>query len=605
MPASKSGTPDKFALNLDFLFDELENKCGDLIFNRTNLGQYMPSFSGYQKINRHIKGETPFFKPDEYLQIAIYVIGKICANADNKTYLNKRCRLDYFVLPENDTTINKVMELINNNEIITNYDYQQYNSPLEAISANLNENDKKFVNKFIFDMKNENFQIDNFALNLKHLIGEFGNSGLTQKSLADIFPTGTSSVSNYLNGKKSSTLIRNDDDYTKTVKHIIKTLCERKEHWDALLGLCKSIESDESINKILDDYKNLPEQIVNDDSKIPSAIVDAITKIMKKEIFAGIDYRANTVDLDTYTLTFDSNGGTEIIPQIVQHGATATEPNNPAKAGYIFKCWQRDGKKFHFNTPITDDITLVAEWEKSHRVIFVANDGIEIVPKILQIKHGDIVQEPKNPTRAGHIFVGWKHNGEKFYFNTSITDDITLVAEWAPYGSVVMASLPSPHIEKLENMISLDTVLKNAHESFFVSGVSNISLNPRRETLLKRSEKISIRLLISNLKNKELQFYQKHLRRIETFEDDTIAYMAYLIEKGNGKIEVRVADFIMPAFFVASDENTANGIIHVAHTFYNTSSAERPRLYITPAHGDWYELYRQQIEEIWKAAMPF
>jgi len=599
MPASKSGTPDKFALNMDFLFDEFEVKCRDFSFNKTNLGEYMGS--DYQKIHRHTKGKSSFFKPEEYFQIATYMIGKLCANTDNREYLSKRCRMDCFIPPENDTTINKIIESMINDEIITNYNHTQFVSPLDSIVANLDKDDKRFVDKFIFAMKNENFKIESFALNMNHLFDEFRRPGFTYEELGKILGADKSKITHYVQGKSNFT----DDDYTKTVKYIIKTSCERSDYWENLLNLCKSIESDESINKILDGYKNLPEQIINNDPKIPSAIVDAIIKIMKKEIFKGIDYKTNTVDVDSYTVKFDSNGGTDIIPQIAKHGATATEPNNPAKAGYVFVGWQHNGEKFHFNIPITGDITLVAEWEKSHRVIFVANDGIEIVPKIVPAKHGDIIQEPKNPTRAGHIFMGWRCGGEKFYFNTPITDDITLVAEWATYGSVVMA-LPSPHIEKLENMISLDTVLKNAHESFFVSGVSNISLKPRRDALLKRSEKISIRILISNLKNKELQHYQKYLRRILTFEDNTIDYMDFLVKNGNGNIQVRVADFIMPAFFVASDiEDSTRGTVLVAHTLYNTSSAERPRLQITPAHGEWYELYRKQIDEIWEHSVPF
>ena len=38
----------------------------------------------------------------------------------------------------------------------------------------------------------------------------------------------------------------------------------------------------------------------------------------------------------TYTVTFDSNGGTEIDPVKVPSGSTIEKPNDPLKEGYVF-----------------------------------------------------------------------------------------------------------------------------------------------------------------------------------------------------------------------------------------------------------------------------
>lgn len=64
----------------------------------------------------------------------------------------------------------------------------------------------------------------------------------------------------------------------------------------------------------------------------------------------------------TYNVTFNSNGGSAVDPQIVGHGNTAIEPAAPTKPGSLFVRWTLNDEAFDFTTPITSDIELVAEW---------------------------------------------------------------------------------------------------------------------------------------------------------------------------------------------------------------------------------------------------
>jgi len=64
----------------------------------------------------------------------------------------------------------------------------------------------------------------------------------------------------------------------------------------------------------------------------------------------------------TYTVTFDSDGGSEVAAQEVEEGETATEPEAPTKDGYTFGEWQLDGQAYDFSTAVTADITLTATW---------------------------------------------------------------------------------------------------------------------------------------------------------------------------------------------------------------------------------------------------
>ena len=64
----------------------------------------------------------------------------------------------------------------------------------------------------------------------------------------------------------------------------------------------------------------------------------------------------------TFTVTFDTDGGSNVNAIDVLEGEKIKAPTNPTKEGYKFAEWQLDGKTFDFNTPITKNITLKAKW---------------------------------------------------------------------------------------------------------------------------------------------------------------------------------------------------------------------------------------------------
>ena len=74
----------------------------------------------------------------------------------------------------------------------------------------------------------------------------------------------------------------------------------------------------------------------------------------------------------THTVTFDSNGGTEIASKEVVSGLKIKEPSTPTKDKYIFRGWYEEATfitKFDFyNTPITSDMTLYAKWEAANSI---------------------------------------------------------------------------------------------------------------------------------------------------------------------------------------------------------------------------------------------
>lgn len=69
--------------------------------------------------------------------------------------------------------------------------------------------------------------------------------------------------------------------------------------------------------------------------------------------------------VDTYTVSFESNGGSAVASQLVASGQTATEPAAPTKTGSTFDGWYTNvglTTSYSFSTPVTGNIKLYAKW---------------------------------------------------------------------------------------------------------------------------------------------------------------------------------------------------------------------------------------------------
>ncbi len=86
--------------------------------------------------------------------------------------------------------------------------------------------------------------------------------------------------------------------------------------------------------------------------------------LTKREVEAA-DYYV-TRYTESYTCTFESNGGSEVPSVKVAKGKRLSEPDEPEKEGYIFTGWFKDQqltKKWNFNSDtVKSDITLYAGW---------------------------------------------------------------------------------------------------------------------------------------------------------------------------------------------------------------------------------------------------
>lgn len=93
----------------------------------------------------------------------------------------------------------------------------------------------------------------------------------------------------------------------------------------------------------------------------------------------------NGYSLDTwighpsYTVIFDSDGGTAVAQQTVKRGKTATEPVSPVKAGYIFDGWYNGDMAYDFSAAVDSHVILTAKWTKDESIIASGKCGGESV----------------------------------------------------------------------------------------------------------------------------------------------------------------------------------------------------------------------------------
>ena len=126
-------------------------------------------------------------------------------------------------------------------------------------------------------------------------------------------------------------------------------------------------------------------------------------------------------EINPYTITFDTNGGSEIAPITQDYGTKITAPDNPTRKGYTFKGWDKEIPK----TMPAENITVKAQWEiNQYTITFDANGGSEIAP--ITQDYGTEITAPDNPTRKGYTFKGW----DKEIPETMPAENITVKAQW-------------------------------------------------------------------------------------------------------------------------------------------------------------------------------
>ena len=176
------------------------------------------------------------------------------------------------------------------------------------------------------------------------------------------------------------------------------------------------------------------------------------------------------------TVTFETNGGSEITDLVAQYGETIARPDNPVREGYRLVGWYTDidlKNPWDFDTDtVQGNMTLYAKWEVGTPVdetpgnegdsgfawwwlllilfllgllifllIFMLNKktvkfetNCKMKIQDQKVKKGGYVERPAEPTRTGRTFAGWYYDAEYTerwdFENDKVEDNMTLYAKW-------------------------------------------------------------------------------------------------------------------------------------------------------------------------------
>ena len=162
----------------------------------------------------------------------------------------------------------------------------------------------------------------------------------------------------------------------------------------------------------------------------------------------GYSFLDNVLIEDTYTVTFDANGGTPEPEPItgVESGSTIEAPEfPPEKEHYTFDgwYWYPESEVRHLwdfdEDVVTEDITLHAEYNiNTYTVTFNSEGGTQVSP-YTSVEYGSTISEPSTPEKLEKDFGGWfkdeEYENEWDFENDVVTDDITLYAKWIDWST--------------------------------------------------------------------------------------------------------------------------------------------------------------------------
>ena len=138
---------------------------------------------------------------------------------------------------------------------------------------------------------------------------------------------------------------------------------------------------------------------------------------------------------NTYTITFDTAGGSEIAPITQDYGTVITAPEAPTREGYTFIGWDKEIP----TTMPAENMTVTAQWEiNQYTITFDTNGGSEIAP--ITQDYGTVITAPEAPEREGYTFIGW----DTEIPTTMPAENITLKAKWKdiekPTGEIIIGT---------------------------------------------------------------------------------------------------------------------------------------------------------------------
>ncbi len=136
---------------------------------------------------------------------------------------------------------------------------------------------------------------------------------------------------------------------------------------------------------------------------------------------------------EKYTVTFDSDGGTEIASVQVEKGKKITKPEDPSKEHYVFDGWYLEDTEWIFESDtVTKNTALTAKWTPEVYSVTLKNyDGTVLATE--NVSYGSIPQysaTPEKPSDAQYTyaFSKWVDEAGNDASLSNIDKNVTLTA---------------------------------------------------------------------------------------------------------------------------------------------------------------------------------
>ena len=181
--------------------------------------------------------------------------------------------------------------------------------------------------------------------------------------------------------------------------------------------------------------------------------------------------------VNKYTISFDTDGGSEVLPIIQDYGSLVIAPISPTKVGYSFIGWDNPIP----STMPSSDKLIKALWKINKYTITFDTNGGSNVDSITQ-DYGSTIVKPLDPTRSGYTFVGW----DLSIPNTMPAYDMTIKAKWLD------SEKPSGEIKVATN--SWKTLLNSISFGLFFNNSQTVSINAYDNS----NEEVKIEYLLSS-----------------------------------------------------------------------------------------------------------
>ena len=180
---------------------------------------------------------------------------------------------------------------------------------------------------------------------------------------------------------------------------------------------------------------------------------------------------------NSYTITFDTDGGSEVAPITQDYGTAITAPADPTREGYTFIGWD---KAIPATMP-AGDMTITAQWRINRYTVTFDTDGGSAVAPITQ-DYGTAITAPADPTREGYTFIGW----DTEIPTTMPAGDMTITAKWKD------SEKPTGEIKISKN--SWKSFLNNITFGLFFKDTQTVTINAADNS----GEAVTVEYLLSN-----------------------------------------------------------------------------------------------------------